>query len=276
MKEDESDSGSGEVSGNAIGISGNIKSEDVTKDKFHEISQMEEFSSIYQKLGSLCTEIEHQILDLDLNHLDTARHAIQWMKNESLKDLNPEVDYLTRLYRYYNGEIQQKLHKHSASLASSVSQKDMIHLVDYVVPRFVYDGTADQIVGYEALNSNVFWIRLVTSIFALISFIVMSCVPMISHKRVSPHMLFYVSHSPPRSPSPPSRMTALSKTKRSSKLGRSISSPTNTSSDWGWSHSSTPSSLPSSTSSQSMRTPENTSQVALLFLCLKPSLLCQA
>jgi hypothetical protein len=200
MKEGDNSDTNGEVNvtsnglGDSMSGTSSVGASGAATNNFQEISEMEEFSSIYQKLGSLCTEIEHQILDLDLNHLDSARHAIQWMKNESFKDLNPEVDYLTRLYRYYNQEIQQKLHKQStpASYIASVSQNDTIHLLNYVLPSFVYDGTAEQIVGSEALHTNVFWIRLVTSLFAFISFIVMSCVPMISHKRVSPHMLFDV------------------------------------------------------------------------------------
>lgn len=51
---------------------------------------------------------------------------------------------------------------------------------------------------------------------------------------------------------------------QSSKLVALISFPINTSSGWGWSLSSTPSSSPSSTSSQLMRTPENIFQVLLL------------
>lgn len=223
MQERDHSSGNDEISEKSVVMNPNRTPQDIPTDNFHEMSELKEFSSIYSKLNSLCTDLEHEILDLDLNHLNTSKNTIQWMKNESFKDLYPEVDYLTRLYFYFKQQIQLKLKNPSSSSltsssalsspssSSSLPHKERIHLVDYLLPAYVYEGSVEQVVGYEALHSNVFWIRLVTSVFALISFVVMSCVPMISHKRVSPHMLFYVSSSSPTASlsSPTPRMTAL-------------------------------------------------------------------
>lgn len=159
---------------------------------FHEI----EDSSIYHKIASLSTEIEQHIIDL---HPPSTQYEVtrsfQWMKNESYKDLTPEIDYLTRLYRFYVDEVQSNKLRASNYHIQSREEQTM-SLIDQVIPSYIYDGIAEQIVGYQALTTNVFWSRLCTALFSFLSFVIMSCVPFVSHKQVSPHMLFNVLHLP--------------------------------------------------------------------------------
>ena len=66
-------------------------------------------------------------------------------------------------------------------------------LVDCVFLWCSYDGTSDQIIGFDALRKNVFWSRVATGVFSFISFVVMSTVPYVTHKSVSARKLFLVS-----------------------------------------------------------------------------------
>jgi hypothetical protein len=172
---------------------------------FHEMEDVE-FSSIYQKLGTLCTEIEQHILELNGNS-EEIRRSVQWMRNESYKETSPEADFLTRLFRRYVDESQAARARAAANGLDGDSRHHLdagdgsggrggsggVSLVGEMIPQYFYEGTAEQIVGYAALKTNVFWSRVVTGLFALIAFVIMSCVPLIAFKRVSPHMLFDVS-----------------------------------------------------------------------------------
>jgi hypothetical protein len=167
---------------------------------FHEMEDVE-ISTIYHKLGSLSTEIEQQILELNGNS-DEIKRSVQWMRNESYKETSPDIDFATRLFRRYVDEAQAARLRAAAS--SGLESGDSSHhggegrgegtvsLIGEAIPHYLYEGSAEQIVGYGAFKSNVFWSRVVTGLLSFIAFVIMSCVPLIAHKRVSPHMLFNV------------------------------------------------------------------------------------
>lgn len=62
----------------------------------------------------------------------------------------------------------------------------------FEVPTYMYEGTGEQLVGWSAMTKNIFWLRALTAMFSLLSYVVMSTVRYIAYTEVTPYLVFEV------------------------------------------------------------------------------------
>lgn len=154
-----------------------------------EFSNIEDVScpTIYDKLGSLCTEIEDQIKEVG-GATTEIQNSLLSMRNDSYKENSPEAEYAVRLFRKYVAEVSAAKLRGGTSPTNDFDDGDSISLLGDI-PQYIYSGTGEQIVGWSALSVNVFWSRLATGLFSFLAFVIMSCVPHIKYKTVDVDML---------------------------------------------------------------------------------------
>lgn len=147
--------------------------------------------SVYQKLASLCSEIEQGIKNISEPN-PSLQSEILRIRSNAFKESHPEVEYAIQLYRKYADEtsaaLQLSHRNRSPHEASGGDQFDEIRMTDDI-PLFLYQGVKGQIVGEAALNRNIFWFRLVTGFFCMLSFSVISSVDHIHDRQVSAESL---------------------------------------------------------------------------------------
>lgn len=138
-------------------------------------------ASIYDKLNSLCEEIEVDILSKNSNN--TTREVLAELKDRAYLDRSPEAEFATQLYRKYREVAASS----SAAGGSSVTHGGLVdntiagaaiylsqpgrpfHYVNEIT-----EGTSETLVGRSASTTHIFRLRMLVTVLQLISFIILA------------------------------------------------------------------------------------------------------
>jgi hypothetical protein len=85
--------------------------------------------TVYDKLGTLCSEIEGQIKTVAGQSQEIDR-SIEWMRREAFKESSPEAEYAIRLFMKYVDEANAaKLRAAGGALDSRSDAGDSVSLI---------------------------------------------------------------------------------------------------------------------------------------------------
>lgn len=149
----------------------------------HEVATKTE--TVYDKLNKLNAEIAEGIINLEGGQRDVMQRQLTTMREQAYKERSPEAVFTTVLFRRYAqaaNEIKD----------SKISKGDKTTLVGEL-PSFVFEKDDDNLlVGWEATKTNIFRIRALATLFALLTFAVMSSVPFVTESDFYPEHHFNV------------------------------------------------------------------------------------
>ena len=145
-------------------------------------SQQQTRASIYETLTTLSDEIINNIKTLSEESRYKIDEDIKAMREASYRERSPEAEYVARLFKKY-ADIATRLKNNK----SNSNNKDVI-FGRVEVPSFVYEGSPDQIIGFEAAKrSNIFYYRCTCILFSFLCFVILSTVHFINYGEVKPH-----------------------------------------------------------------------------------------
>ena len=146
-------------------------------------SQAQTRASIYETLTSLSDEIISNIKMISDESRYKIDEDIKAMREASYRERSPEAEYVSQLFKKY-ADIATRL-KNKKGIYNT--NKDVI-FGKVEVPSFVYEGSPDQIIGFEAAKkSNIFYYRCTCILFSFLCFVVLSTVHFINYGEVKPH-----------------------------------------------------------------------------------------
>lgn len=144
-------------------------------------SQQQTRASIYETLTTLSDDIINNIKILSDESRYKIDEDIKAMREASYRERSPEAEYVARLFKKY-ADIATRLKNNKSN-----SNKDVV-FGKVEVPSFVYEGSPDQIIGFEAAkNSNIFYYRCTCILFSFLCFVILSTVHYINYGEVKPH-----------------------------------------------------------------------------------------
>ena len=131
-------------------------------------------ASIYEKLGSLCEEIEVDILSKE-GASSSIREALGQIKDKAYLDRSPEAEHATQLYRRYRDSTKGAssagpADNTIAGAATFLSQpgRPLSYLNE------VTEGTSETLVGKQASNTHIFRMRMMSTVLCFIGFLVLA------------------------------------------------------------------------------------------------------
>lgn len=131
--------------------------------------------TLYDKLDRLAVEIRQGVINLSKDKVDAVQDELDRLKELSFKQKFPETVYNIMLFRKY------------AEVANDAIDERKFLNAKSEFPIFSDTNNNEKLlVGLNAAKTNVFWFRLLTGMFAWISFVVMSSVPHIDDFSYSP------------------------------------------------------------------------------------------
>jgi hypothetical protein len=143
--------------------------------------------TLYDKLNNLADEISEGIINLGDQSRENVQKELSDLRELAYKERSPEAVYNTYLFRKYANIANQLKDAKSG-------QKDKSTFVGEL-PSFVYEADDEEmLVGYQATKSNIFRLRFLVSIFALITFSVMSSASYVDRATFNPNHYFKVSN----------------------------------------------------------------------------------
>lgn len=154
-------------------------------------NNIKEYSKNLSSLGITISSIK---LEKELNKI----------KSESYAQKCPEVQHCINLFKKYSdlANIVKYAKISEINNNKNVSGNDGYNdranggdnygdlFFNNEIPRYAYEGTAEQLAGWDALKKNIFWLRAGTTLFSFLSFIVVATVPHVNSPKVYPHDLF--------------------------------------------------------------------------------------
>ena len=145
-------------------------------------------ASIYEVLHNLASEIETNIKILSTESRYKVDEDIKLLREASYRERSPEAEYVSRLFKKFaEVAINAKNNTNSNNKQSSVAVGDVV-FGKVNVPSYIYDGSAEQIVGFEAAKkSNIFYYRCACILFSFLCFVILSTVPFINAGVIRPH-----------------------------------------------------------------------------------------
>jgi hypothetical protein len=154
----------------------------------HESSKTE---TVYDKLNKLNAEIAEGIINLSGGQRDVTHRELNTLREQAYKERSPEAVFTTALFRRY----AHVANEYKDSKFSAGSEKKTTLIGD--LPNFVYEKDDDNmLVGWQATQTNIFRIRALATLFALLTFAVMSSVPYVTESDFYPEHHFNVSTAP--------------------------------------------------------------------------------
>mmetsp|Transcript_164 Transcript_164/g.217 ORF Transcript_164/g.217 Transcript_164/m.217 type:complete len:407 (+) Transcript_164:116-1336(+) len=145
--------------------------------------------TLYDKLNNLAAEISEGIINLSGASRDEMQKELSAMKDAAFQERSPEAVYNTQLFRKY-ADIANQIKDSQRAGAGVDSRSTLIR----DLPSFVYESDdGNLLVGWEATRTNIFRIRIVTVMFSLIAFAVMSATPAINEADWAPNDHFLSS-----------------------------------------------------------------------------------
>lgn len=143
---------------------------------------------IKDSIRSYCTSLSNDSHKIDINiPRKTLDIEIQKLQDESLSSRLPEITFVTLLFRKF-ADISNavKYAKLTSKNTDNYSNEAMLN----ELPKYLYEGSSEQLVGWSAMNKNIFWLRAVTALFGFLSFVIMSTVPHINDSKLYPVTAF--------------------------------------------------------------------------------------
>jgi hypothetical protein len=142
--------------------------------------------TVYDKLNKLNAEIAEGIINLGDSPRDVVQRELTFVRDQAYKERSPEAVFATILFRRYAAIANDiKDSKTSGGGAKSTLIGDL--------PSFMYEKDDDNmLVGWEATKTNIFRMRAIATLFALLTFSVMSAVPNITEADFKPEDHFDV------------------------------------------------------------------------------------
>ena len=137
--------------------------------------------TLFDKLNNLDSELWEGIVRISGGKRWLVEVELQRLKEEAQKDSSPEAVLAILLFRKYS-EIAKQIKEDNTELKEAAFT---------ILPESGNDERLLQ--GYDALKSNLFWLRVLAAIFSFITFAVMSNVPYMSHADYHPSNYFHVS-----------------------------------------------------------------------------------
>ena len=140
--------------------------------------------SLFDQLRNLSSEISEGIIELSNGKRWLVDVELQRLCEQAQKEVSPEASYNTLLFRKY-ADIANQLKTDNVELKST----------QQAFPSLLPEAGNDErlLRGFDALKSNLFWLRVVAALFSFISFVVMSTVPHVSRVQYHPADYFDVS-----------------------------------------------------------------------------------
>lgn len=145
-------------------------------------------STLYDKLNLLSEEISEGVINLSDGKRWLIENELRRLREEAEREVSPEAVYNLLLFRKYSGIanlIKQRNVDLEARIQSIMATRDDSSVFD--IAHGTLDGQGEAIlVGFDAVKSNIFWLRVLAAMFSFISFVVMSQVPYVSRATFSP------------------------------------------------------------------------------------------
>jgi hypothetical protein len=139
--------------------------------------------SLYDKMNFLSNEITEGIVNISNGKRWLVDTEVQRLKDEAQREVSPEATYNILLFRKYAG-IANQIKDENAELRSNGNA------FANILPEAGNDETLLR--GWDALKSNLFWLRALAAMFSFISFVVMSTVPYVDTAEYHPNKYFSV------------------------------------------------------------------------------------
>lgn len=145
-------------------------------------------STLYDKLNLLAEEISEGVINLSDGKRWLIENELRRLREEAEKEVSPEAVYNLLLFRKYSG-IANLLKERNVDLEARIqnfeNSRDDSSMFD--IAHGTVDGQGEVVlVGFDAVKSNIFWLRVLAAMFSFISFVVMSQVPYVSRATFSP------------------------------------------------------------------------------------------
>jgi hypothetical protein len=149
------------------------------------MNQFNKNKSIYDALTLLAQEIKDGIRNLSSQSANQIDADYERMKAASLHNTYPEVSLVTSLYRKY------------ADTAHTIKD-DLLDQIDRMgvladLPSLYEVKEEKQLAGWTAMKSNVFWIRVISSLCSLICIILLASIDYLSYSDFNPSWEFLPS-----------------------------------------------------------------------------------
>ena len=142
--------------------------------------------TLYDKLNNLAAEISEGIIHLSGEQREVVQRELSTLREKAYRERSPEAVYNTALFRKFS-ELAYEIK--DSKMGGRTEKATLIG----ELPSFVYEADDENLmVGWEATKTNIFRIRALAAMFALIAFSVMSSVPYISEGNFYPEKHFHV------------------------------------------------------------------------------------
>jgi hypothetical protein len=126
---------------------------------------------MHSEIVGLAQEISSDIVRCSDEDKTVVRSEIEQLHHDAARERNPDVAYVTLLYRKYSAMVASQSHERGGPLSSFGW-----------LERILSEGT------------NPLRLRAITTVFALITFAVMASAPYIGNKEFNPNHFFHVSY----------------------------------------------------------------------------------
>jgi hypothetical protein len=140
--------------------------------------------TLYDKLNLLATEISEGIISLSNGKRWLVEGELKRLKEESDREISPEAVYNLLLFRKYSN-IADQIQEQNVELLAKVASLEDGSLFD-IGGSTIDGGNEAVLAGFDALKSNLFWLRVLAAMFSFISFVVMSMVPHVPKAHFTP------------------------------------------------------------------------------------------
>eukprot|EP00597_Dinobryon_sp_UTEXLB2267_P003006 CAMPEP_0170065154 /NCGR_PEP_ID=MMETSP0019_2-20121128/5348_1 /TAXON_ID=98059 /ORGANISM="Dinobryon sp., Strain UTEXLB2267" /LENGTH=399 /DNA_ID=CAMNT_0010271953 /DNA_START=48 /DNA_END=1247 /DNA_ORIENTATION=+ len=148
--------------------------------------------TLYDKLNGLADEIKSGILNLSksssLSGIDRRAlvDEIEALRDASYRERSPEAVLNILLFRKY-ADLANQIND---SCNASKDKQLFINAIGDTIPAFVYRPQEGELVGWNAIQSSIFWLRISTCVFSFVSYVIMSTVPHIADIKYYPALYF--------------------------------------------------------------------------------------
>ncbi len=143
---------------------------------------------IKDSIRSYSTSLSNETHKIEINiPRQTLDIEIQKLHNESLGSRLPEITLVTLLFRKFKDISQAvKFAKLTSKNIDNYNNDTKLN----ELPKYLYEGNSEQLVGWSAMNRNIFWLRAITALLSFLSFVIMSTVPHINDSKLYPKTIF--------------------------------------------------------------------------------------
>mmetsp|Transcript_8052 Transcript_8052/g.13652 ORF Transcript_8052/g.13652 Transcript_8052/m.13652 type:complete len:405 (-) Transcript_8052:1963-3177(-) len=145
----------------------------------------------FDKLNNLVNVLENDIRKAHGNSIAIENVLVSIRSSAYESSHSQQAEHVSLLYCHMAEEMKSQQQKSAPKLNyqeqdEDDNNSDTVSLTGEI-PFFLYSGSSRQIVGWEALNRNVFYSRASTAVCSFVAFVIMSCVPYVSWRSIDPN-----------------------------------------------------------------------------------------